>query len=344
MPRVSVCLGSSRPGGTDLSLLGLARQTYQDFEVIYTDARYHKRHATVLDQVAASGLKQDFFHVPNHRFGTTAYGTTCAGYNTGFALAAGELVLILADYAYVPPDWIARHVAHHTAPRMVVAPHQYRQLPARMRYNGEAPPNVIETRYPGILESVIAQRELFPEDTTFAEPLTPDAVYALPLDGIEDTDGKHNLPSGPISHLYMHTKNESIPLAHLLAIGGMDENYDRGRGPGDHCLGRRLVASGLEGWLAADAGIIVANPRKVMPNPNIALGEEDVGERWGIATGNRYYEATAERTTANNPFALADLRAAIFGWRDLAEIREAILPKHVVSDEVYFRDCPVRFP
>lgn len=57
MPKVTVALGSSRPGGVDISLRGLADQTFQDFEVVFVDARYHKRHAEVLEYAKKVGLK-----------------------------------------------------------------------------------------------------------------------------------------------------------------------------------------------------------------------------------------------------------------------------------------------
>ncbi len=55
-PKVTVSVGSSRPGGVDMLLASMTAQTYTDFEVVFTDGRYHKRHAQVLDEVKASGL------------------------------------------------------------------------------------------------------------------------------------------------------------------------------------------------------------------------------------------------------------------------------------------------
>lgn len=98
MPRVTVNWGSNRPGGVDIVLAGLARQMFTDFEVVFTDGRYHERHGRVLEAVCRSGLRQPFFHVPNHRYRPGPWGTTCAGYNTGFALSAGEVVVMLLDY------------------------------------------------------------------------------------------------------------------------------------------------------------------------------------------------------------------------------------------------------
>jgi len=342
--KVSVTLGTARPGGLDVSLLGLANQTFQDFEILIIDSLYWRRHEEVLSAVRSSGIKQPVMHVPNHRYQPGLWGTTCAGYNTGFMLAAGELIVMLCDFAYMSPDWLASHVAHHATehPRMVVAPHQYRQLPT-LKIRAETlrrvgtPPNVI-----------LSQRERFFQDdgeiSIFEDALTSEAIRALPLDGPPDTDGKHSRESGPIHFSAMHTKNESFTTESILAINGMDENYDRGRGPGDTCLGRRFVASGCHGWLARDAGVIVLNPRGVMPNPNLAIQDDDYEGRWGVTSGDRYYRETEERVVANNPFDLRELRDEIWKWRAMSQEKEAIIPRNVISNEEYFAKCPQVFP
>lgn len=335
MPKVSVLLGSSRPGGIDISLLGLAAQTFEDFEVIFVDGRYHRRHAEVLALVAASGLKQPFFHVPNHRYGVGPWTTISAGFNTGFALAAGEIVLMLCDYAYAPPGWIEAHLAHHTEPRMVVAPHRYRTMHPFAACHG-----IREFVAGAALEAVVAQWNEFAELSD--EPMSVNEVFSLPVE--PENDSKLSMPTGPVNELYMHTKNESFPLENVLAIGGCDENYDRGRGPGDHDLGRRLIASGLQGWLATDAVVEVVNPRHVMPNPNISLGEDDQGSRWGIRTGNTYYHSTADRKVANNPYDFEKRRGNIVHWRELSKLREAIIEPMRVSDDEYFERCEFRWP
>lgn len=336
MPKVSVLLGSSRPGGVDISLLGLANQTFEDFEVIFVDGRYRNRHAEVLDLVAASGLKQPFFHVPNHRYGEGPWTTISAGFNTGFMLAAGEIVVMLCDYAYAPPEWLAAHLASHTEPRMVFAPHRYREFPflPGKRFVAGAP-----------MDEVVAQRESYSvlDDGPIAHGL-PSAHKILALSIQPENDPKLSMPTGPVDHLYMHTKNESFPLENVLAIGGCDENYDRGRGPGDHDFGRRLIASGLQGWLASDALVEVVNPRGVMPNPNISLGDADQGERWGITTGNAYYHHTENVRVANNPYDFQARRKNIAHWRELSFFRDPLIEPWHIADADYFRECPIRWP
>jgi hypothetical protein len=343
VPKVSVLLGSSRPGGIDVSLLGLAAQTYDDFEVIFVDGRYHKRHALVLDMVAASGLKAPFYHVPNHRYTEGPWTTISAGFNTGFMLAAGEIVLMLCDYAYAPPGWIETHLAHHSEPRMVVAPHRYRAMP---RYIWPTAERLVQFVPGADVRNIQKQLGMFVENSIFSDPITVDTVLSMSPAPPELNDSKLLMGTGPTSYLYMHTKNESFPRENVLAIGGMDENYDRGRGPGDHCIGHRLIDSGLQGWLASDAVVEVLNPRGIMPNPNIAIENDKLQSpnqhRWTVAEGNHYYHATAHRKTANNPYDLRKRQEQIWSWREFSQLREAVIPRRVVPDSEYFAECEYR--
>jgi hypothetical protein len=347
--RVTVTLGSSRPGGLDVSLLGLAAQTFEDFEVVFVDGLYHLRHAEVLSAVKASGLRQPFFHVPNHRYNPAGWQTISAGFNTGFALAAGEIIIMLCDYAFVRPDWIEQHVASHSAPRVICAPHQYRKLPALKL--GSLDDFEAWPVHPGPddIGKVRAQwaRFLDPECliSTFRDPPTRASLEALDIWGIADTDGKWNKQTGPIGSIYFHTKNESFPRASVFEVNGMDENWDRGSGPGDPEICRRLEKSGLQVWLCREADVLCCNPRPVLPNPNITLGHTARPDgRWVHSEGLRYFDLRESYLTANNPFSLRDLSDEIWDWRERCQSAGAVLPHAVVADADYFAACPMRFP
>jgi len=293
--------------------------------------------------VTASGLTQPFFHVPNHRFGPR-WGSNCAGYNTGFALAAGELCVFLLDYGLPDKRWLEHHVLSHSSPRLVLAPHQYRKLlPLKPSPVGELKIYDDGERHfigpEDTLESILAQRERIASEIgeiAIFEPTTREAIEALPVAGRWDTDSKLSKTTGPLESVYMATKNESFPTANVLAVNGMDENYDRGAGPGDPDLGRRLVQSGLQSWLCREAVILVCNPRSIMPNLNILLGTPREG-RWMMEEGLRYFREREGMMHAPNPFEIVELREEIAWWREACLEREAKIPKNVVSDEDYFR-------
>lgn len=348
-PKVTVTLGSNRPGGIDIALAGLARQTFKDFEVVFVDGRYHKRHTEVLEAVKYYALEQPFYHVPNHRYSGTIWGNPCAGYNTGFALAAGEIVVMLLDYAYAPPNWLSHHVAH--AGKIAMGPHEYRTLSgwetlyeddqdkvknyhARQNVDGREPDEVIK--------EILKQYEMFEEGSIFEAAFCPEDLEHFPR---EESDAKCDIATGPLNYTYFNTKNESFPLETVLAINGMDENYDRGRGPGDPDLGLRLARqSKAETWCVQEAIVHCINPRQILPNLNIVIPEgarlpDPWADRWYIQDGYDYFEKVKSNpglVRAANPFDIRKLREDIWHWRQDSLREEAILPKIIIPDSEYY--------
>ena len=338
-PKVTVSVGSSRPGGIDVLLASLTAQTYDNFEVIFTDGRYHKRHAQVLDAVKASGLKVPFFHVPNHR-NQPVWGSSCAGVNTGFMLADGEFVIMLLDYSYCRPNWIEAHLGHHTAPRFVMGPHVYWDLPPVIAKDGWFP-HPLDSGDPSMtVENVKAQYEHFDEVCIFPQPFKPQDLEHLNEVG---GDPKLGFPTGPLGADYMHTKNESFPTKVILDIGGMDEQYERGRGPGDLEFGNRLQLAGLQGWLARDARVECLNPRRILPNLNGVIPVDHrlpppYEHRWCYAEGEKYWrDRVAQfRTKSGSPYNMRARREEIWEWRELSQQREPVIPYVMKTDLEYF--------
>ncbi len=367
LPKVSVLLGSSRPGGLDVTMAGLCAQTYPDFEIVFVDNRYHRRHARVLDFVSDLNFRHDFIHVPNHRNheAGSPFATACAGYNTGLAIATGELVIQLLDYAYCPTDWIQRHVDAHPEPRLVMAPHQYIDLPPlddgtsvppqpedgepdrtadQLLSRRNISPRPIFSFTAGApettLENIIRQRESFDEISIFEKPFDPSQFAGLRAYGGDPKLGMSTgAPTGLASD-YFHTKNESFPLANALKANGMDERFDRGRGAGDLDFGWRLLQTGLYGWILSEATVFCLNPRAVLPNANIVVPERDpYPGRMSHWDGWAIYQETISsgRVEAKNPVPLSELRAKIWNWREMSQEREAVISRREVSDEEYFK-------
>ena len=332
-PKVTVSWGSSRPGGIDVTLAGLAAQTYDNFEVVFTDARYHKRHAQVLDAVKRSGLKAPFYHVPNHR-NQPVWGSSCAGVNTGFMLADGEIIIMLLDYSYCAPGWIEAHLRYHDRPRFVMGPHSYWDLPTTVVKGPRVGPPEIT------LESIKAQYEMYDELSIFAQPFDPeDLRYLREVGG----DPKLGFATGPLGGDYMHTKNESFPTNVILDTGGMDEQYERGRGPGDLEFGNRLEALGLQGWVCAQARVETLNPRTILPNLNSVIPVEQrlpppYANRWCYREGEKYWrDRVAQHVTrSGSPYNMRQRRVEIWHWRELSQQREPVIPYVLKTDLEYF--------
>lgn len=342
--KVTVTLGSNRPGGLDMSLHGLARQTYQDFEVIFVDGRYKQRHGAVLDAVARSGLQQPFLHVPNHRSSGNGWSNPCAGYNTGFALADGDLIVMLLDYAWMRSDWLAAHVAAQSVrARLVMAPYEYHDpVPHLIRSKAGQPIEWFDHQRTGMtFDKALAQHEIFDEISCFKEPFTPDILAHFPPASCQDT--KMTMQTGPAGHEFMHTKNESFPRQAAFAVGGMAEFYDRGRGPGDLEFSIRLMRYGLQGWIETAARIMCINPRPFLPNPNGSIPENQRlppphDHRIHYREGEAHYFTTLKghRQHSANPISLEELRDRLWSWRHLSQRTDPVLSSLIVSDQDYF--------
>jgi hypothetical protein len=298
----------------------------------------------VLDAWAATGSKVPLYHVPNHRNQVPPWGCTCAGYNTGFMLSEGPLVIMLCDYAYCGPEWIWRHVEAHVGQRRVVmAPHDYRPIGEVVTRDGSPPLNLSRDQHPGMTpEAIWAERSRYDEISLFPEPFDPARMGASAAP--PHCDPKMFMAEGPDETLPFHTKNESFPLDNVLAVNGMDEHYDRMGGPGDPELAHRLVRSGLSGWIAPRAVVQVPNVRWVLPNPN-AAGFHDrpiPGHEWrgDYLKGEAYFQRSMaeQRRRAPNPFEIEERREVIWKWREMSQERDAIIPEIVVPDGAYFLD------
>jgi hypothetical protein len=346
MVKVSVALGSSRPGGVDISLIGLANQTFKDFEVIFVDGRYYKRHGKVLDFVKKTGLKQPFYHVPNHRY-NGIWSVNCAGVNTGFMLSEGEIVIMLLDYAYTPPEWIENHLKYHDKRRLVMAPHLYTEMPEVVTKDGGKPLFFPFGGEQTTVENILRQKENFDEISIFKSFYNPNWIEKLKVLEPPDTDPKAAFPTGPIAHTYMHTKNESFPLSVVLDIGGIDENFDRGRGAGDTEFGFRFVCAGCETWLSNEAHVFCHNPREILPNLNVTTPISWKGTptqpRWSYDEGMSYANrrvaeiSSGQPPVAKNPYDMHEKRKEIWHWRELSQEEDPLIPMNDISNEEYFK-------
>ena len=340
MPKISVVIGTSRPGGIDVTLKGMADQTYDDFEIIFVDGRYHQRHREVLKLAKEMGIKVPFYHVPNHRY-NDIWPVNCGGYNTGFMLSEGEIVIMLLDYAYTPPGWIENHLKYHDRKMLVMAPHVYLGMPEVVTLDGARPAQFLFAEPQTTVDNILRQKANFTEISIFKSMFEPSWIADLPQPS--DNDPKLNVV-GPIDHSYMHTKNDSFPLETVLDINGMDENYDRGRGPGDTEFGYRLICAGCGPCIVQEARVYCLNPRGIMPNLNLCLPETgaDIEGRWSYEHGYAYMEtrriemSAGEPIRAKNPYDLRRRRRDIWNWRELSQDYEAIIPYINVSNEGWF--------
>ncbi len=285
-PEVSIVTCAARPGGLDVLLAGLKQQTFKDFEVIMVDHRYEKRHKIVQDAFNEAGIK--LIHVPEHRR-NYKWISLAAGWNTGFMLARGRVVIMLVDYAFTPVGWIENHLKWHNDPnnkKMIVAPHAYTDMPPLKI----TPPSItIETFTTKYVEWI--DDEKLDEFSIFTEPFTTETMKTLAVTPPPYNDPKILMSEGYTYRDFSHMKNESFLLESVLNVNGIDEHGDLGKGPVDREFGNRMEKNNDRMYLYPPAIIYVPNPRFILP-----------GLPWGMTHERVHVEGDCDRWSFDDGF------------------------------------------
>ena len=331
MVAASVLCPIFRPGGLDCTFAGLRGQTVKDFELILIDYRYEKRHAQVMDLASASGIQT--IHVPEHRR-NGPWAVVAAAWNTGFMLAQGRIILMMPDYAYVAPDWIERHLQFHQSsdPVIVLSPYTFFHLPTVVDLLGnpvEILPAEVAADLPPRVHTPPA--DTFGEITIFQEPFDPSWIPDLtpwPVDlQCMRTNPEKVRRTDPVS-IHVHLRNESMPLATLLEMNGLDETLDRGKAMIDIEFGRRLDMRGCAVVSETENRCLILNPRTLFPTmPSNGPGRWDYKrcEAYGLGTKSSF---------AANPYRLAEMAPVLQWWRGPDQIPTGYLD---ILDEAYYR-------
>ena len=274
-------------------LAGMRDQTFprDQFEVIFVDHRYERRHVEVMD--LAKRYDVPLIHVPEHRR-NGRWGCTASAFNTGFAVARGEIVIMLVDWTYAPPGWIETHLNHHTGqPSYVVGLYLYHAVgvtePMYHRITDEAtrwshlvPPWTAFSRQPKLrvkipfdlttqdarfnacsTEDAVLRGEVFDEISAFEDGLfDPKWIDQMPEFPVGDPGLRRHMPGMVVEGNQVHLKNESILRDPIYALNGIDVWGERGgRMQVDTDFGLRVARLGIR--LVWDPAAVVhcINPR-----------------------------------------------------------------------------------
>src|SRR3990167_4868690 len=105
---ISVIETTARLGGLDMLFDSMKRQEFRgEFEVIVSDEFHEARRMDDRDIFRKYGDGFAFVHLPPKR--PCSIYDDSLGINTALARASGELVVVLADYTWVPPDYLQSH-------------------------------------------------------------------------------------------------------------------------------------------------------------------------------------------------------------------------------------------
>jgi hypothetical protein len=319
--KASVCVSTFRPGGLDITLAGMRDQKFKDFELIICDHRYEKRHSEVMDLANKYGVK--CIHVPEHRR-NGKWTTFCSAWNTAFALARGEYIVILQDYCYCHPEWLESHLEYHSQREnlYLIGPYLHTDLPKLKTLKD----------YDFHNESPVIEGGILPEMFIFQDgPFDPLVIPSLEVHGQDRIQDCRRQMSGNTSGVkapsWIHVKNESMRRDTLWSLGGLDERLERGKGPMDTDFAIRIEGLGLSLWW--EPGMkdpIVPNPRWICGTLPWGSMEERVEGRWSFRDGINYNEmrrneirVSSDRQKAcraRNDYAMGELASRLDPWRE----------------------------
>jgi len=360
--KVSILATAFRPGGWDIFLAGMRDQTFRDFEVIAIDHRYSIRKDKVLEMAKRYLPDIQFTYAPEHRRNGIWY-VGASSFNTAFALAEGEVVIMLLDYSYCPPQWAQRHWDMHQdgTKKLIVAPHAYIYLPRDKL--AIAPEHIDEAWFrpekrPDLSPEVRFEAEnrgrycweedkflrggIIDEMSLFTETFMPSWLSWLKIREAPYNDPKLIMPSGPIGGEFFHAKNESFKLETILDMNGVPEMVDHGKGPWDTLLGHMFTKAGCQIWLDNLNPVYCVNPRPIMPSMPwggfSAFGGSPPG-RWTWEQGVAYQDerlahmAKTGDYRSPNPFSLRELRKEY-----LEHKRKGVFPIVDIPDNLYYKE------
>ena len=313
-PRLTVIFPTYRVGGFDVALDSLAGQTFRDFELIVVDAIWARRNPIIRDRFSAYPFPIKHL-APSGGMALSNYSRSI---NDGIAHASGELIVIQADYTWMPPNCLETHWR------------AYEQSDKRScfmldNHCTELPP--LNPDFPGYgpnfesKEYSEAERPRFESDTNhaasvyerdvmtgrldscmwslFREPLTNEKVLALPVTRSHCKQGQ------PLDPNWCSLKNEGIPTEAFLAVNGLDEDMDGSHLYQDQEFAWRVAKAGYRWTTAAGGSAFLVNPRSLfyskrlsrpmMTNGDIMRRKQASGER---VNPHRFLRAEREASVA----------------------------------------------
>ena len=232
-PDISVIETTARFGGFDILFDSMGCQEFDgNFEVVVCDEYYEERKDRIAHYIKPSvaaywnddlGLdsKFDFVHIPPKRI-CRIYDDSL-GVNTALTAASGELIVILADYTWAPPNYLQAHWDFHKAnPGWSMSCYLDRYPLPPMK--GE--PYSIERDW----WSVFDDRYPFtPSRFNFVEPIYRERRGSV---GKIHPDGKVEIPGD-----YIYLLGDSVPMSIIRKLNGIDERLIGGYASNDILFG-----------------------------------------------------------------------------------------------------------
>jgi glycosyltransferase involved in cell wall biosynthesis len=106
--KISICTITARLGFAEYQAKMLANQTYKDIEWVLVDFGFESRAKMIKDLSKELNLK--IIHKPNVRNNDLIVRDISRNRNKALALATGDAVIFLDDYAVIYPDFVENHL------------------------------------------------------------------------------------------------------------------------------------------------------------------------------------------------------------------------------------------
>src|SRR3990167_3227497 len=216
---ISVILTTARFGGLDVLFSSMLAQEFSgDFEVVICDEYYQERKDRLARYIRPSvaaywnddpGLDDKFNvkHLPPKR--PCAIYDDSLGVNTALAIASGELIVILTDYTWAPPNYLQAHWDFHKAnPGWSMSCYLDRYPLPPMKSD----PYSIERDWWSVF-----QEDFKPEWFDGREPIYRERRGCV---GKVHDDGKVEIPGD-----YVYLLGDSVLLSVVKELNGIDERY-----------------------------------------------------------------------------------------------------------------------
>lgn len=272
---LSVVCPSVRVGGLDLLCQSLALQSCQDFELVLVDGIFEYRRPHVAERLAAQPFPVQHLNNSGNGIPLSDYSSSI---NNAIVAARGDIILMLPDYSWLPPDCIETHSRYHDAhqgeKKILCSGYSYTRMPLRNPAFLGYHPNIhdpavafhkgsMDARYEA---AVTAEAERYEADlkagkldevmwSLFAKPPTPESIAAL------DVTYSHKLFGVEFSWRFCSLKNESFPIEAWLDANGLDEDLDGSHLYQDFEFATRLDRLGWEFDRVEGGELIIPNPR-----------------------------------------------------------------------------------
>jgi glycosyltransferase involved in cell wall biosynthesis len=112
MTSFSIVVPTYRPGGIDMLADSLQNQTIQDYELVLIDDYVKERKGEILTYLRTKHVNVRYVGGSKPKSFPTNIHNVANAINTGFIMSTNEIVILLGDYQWLPPNFLSNMQKH----------------------------------------------------------------------------------------------------------------------------------------------------------------------------------------------------------------------------------------